>query len=52
MVEMDSNMQKFLEERRISIGDISKAVKADSSTESAADRAKRQRQLAIDKRVS
>ena len=49
--EIDSNMQKFLNDRKISIGDLSQKIKSDTS-ESAADRNQRQRDFAIRKRVS
>ena len=47
----DSGMDQFLKDRRINIGDISAQAKADG-TETAAERAKRQREFAIQKRVS
>ena len=45
MAEMDSNMQKFLSDRRLSIADLTK--KTDDSGESAAQRTQRLRELAI-----
>ena len=47
----DSNVQKFLSERRISIADLAKQASG-SDTETAAQRRERQRALAIQKRVS
>ena len=47
----DVNMEQFLADRRINLGQLSKKVQADGG-ESAADRAKRQREFAVAKRVS
>jgi hypothetical protein len=52
MVEMDSNMQQFLGDRRISIADLSKKAQTSDSNETAAERRERLRDLAIKKRVS
>jgi len=49
--EIDSNMQKFLNERRINITELSQKIQSDTS-ETAADRNQRQRDFAIKKRVS
>lgn len=49
--EMDSNMKQFLSDRRISIAELSKKA-TDGSSETAAQRNKRLRDLAIKKRVS
>ena len=46
--EVDSSVQRFLKERKIDIAEMSKAAKSvTSSNETAAQRAKRQRELAI-----
>ena len=48
---MDSNVKQFLSDRRISIAELSKKAAGDS-TETAAQRRERLRNLAITKRVS
>ena len=50
MAEMDSTMQQFLTDRKLSVADLSK--KASDSTETVAERRERLRKLAIEKRVS
>ena len=50
-MEAQDNLQQFIQDRRINIADLSKAVK-EQDGESAAQRRERQRQLAIRKRVS
>ncbi len=50
MAEMDSTMQQFLSDRKLSVADLSK--KASDSTETVAERRERLRKLAIEKRVS
>ena len=47
MAEIDSNMQKFLDDRKINIAQISKAVKGNETDETVADRNKRLRALAV-----
>ena len=50
MAEMDSTMQQFLSDRKLSVADLTK--KASDSTETAVERRERLRKLAIEKRVS
>lgn len=50
MEATDSNVQKFLAERRININDLSMKARGDG-TESAKEKAQRQREFAIQKRV-
>jgi hypothetical protein len=52
MAEMDSTMQQFLSDRRLSIAELSKKATSDDQTETAAQRRERLRKLAIEKRVS
>ena len=51
MAESDSNMQQFLESRKIDLGTMGQ-VAAPATGETTAQRAKRQRDIAIKKRVS
>ena len=51
--EVDSGVQRFLKERKIDIAEMSKAAKEVTKTnESAKERAARQRELAVEMRVS
>ena len=51
--EVDSSVQRFLKERKIDIAEMSKVAKqVTKSDETAKERAARQRQLAVEMRVS
>ena len=51
MAEIDSNMRQFLSDRKLTIASLTQKATGQSS-ESAAERRERLRQLAISKRVS